>query len=322
MIRFGVAGYPPAFGQSSYKKNRVDILRWLTELDLDALELQMTYGPRTLPETCREYRALARDTGISLSIHASYFIVLTSDDPERIERSKETLKRTYELADLLGTKTIVLHPGPLYGGEAEGAMKRFIDNATDFMNEVGQTDIGLFAETAGKTGQLGSVDEILNISTIVEGVYPCIDFGHVHARTLGGLEEPRPIFKLVKQLRDFIGMQSAPRIHFHYTPIHYGPKGEIKHRAINDRYPQPQQIGLFDTYAVGEYSCDGYYHPRFEPVAEALKMIDIDCNVISETHNSQEQGALALKRVYGAVPPQEQGALTLKRTDGMVPARV
>ncbi len=300
MIKFGVAGYPPAFAESSYKKNRIDILRWLADLDIDALELQMTYGPRTSPDTCREYRALAEDKGISLSIHAAYFIVFTSDNAEKVEQSLDTLKRTYELADILGSKTIVLHPGPLYGGNPDDAMDRFTENMTNFVNDIGPTDIGLFAETAGKTGQLGSVDEILQLSKSVPGVYPCIDFGHVHARTLGGLEEPKPIYELVEHLCDFIHSQEAPRMHFHYTPIHFGPKGEKQHRAIYDRYPAPDQKELFGKYSVGEYSQDGFYHPRFEPVAEALRMINIDCTVISETRNSQEVGALALKHVYEA----------------------
>ena len=296
-MRFGVAGYPPAFGQSKYKKNRKDIMRWLVDLELDALELQMTYGPRTTPETCQEYGALAKELDISLSVHGSYFIVFTSNDPDKIAQSKDTLKRTYELTDLLGSKVIVLHPGPLYGKDGDGALNRFIDNISDFMNDIGPTDIGLFAETAGKVGQLGSVDEILEISK-VDGVFPCIDFGHIHARTLGGLEDPGPIYQLVQKLRDFLEKQPDPRIHFHYTPIHYGPRGEIQHRAIDDRYTQPAQKGLFDSFGVGEYSCDGLYHPRFEPVAEALKMITFDCNVISETHDSQELGALALKGVH------------------------
>ncbi|WP_321340693.1 TIM barrel protein [uncultured Cohaesibacter sp.] len=299
MIKFGVAGFPLAFTNGTNGKDRSKIFAWLQELRLDALELQMTYGPRTKPEKCKLYKQLADDHGIRLSVHAAYYIVLTSDDSEKVQRSFETLKKTYELADILGAKEIVLHPGPLYGEDAIDVHDRFADNAQEFMNQIGTSEIGLFIETAGKLGQLGSVDEILSLSSQIDGVHPCVDFGHVHARTLGSLETPRSIESLVGKIHKFLSAQPDKRIHFHYTPIHFGPKGEIKHRAVADRYPEPQQSDMFGGTRIGEYSVDGLYHPRPEPVASALASLDTQFTIISETHNSQEIGAQHLKDCIG-----------------------
>ena len=298
MIYFGVAGYPLAFNQSKYRKDRMAIAQWVSELGLDAFEMQMTYGPRTSAENCVEHRRLAEQAGIKISVHASYFIVFTSDDETKIAQSNDTLKRTYELADLLGATTVVLHPGPLYGATGTEPIERFIENAGRCLNEIGKTEIGLFVETAGKVGQLGSVDEILEICRHLAGTFPCVDFGHVHARTLGSLEEPKAIDLLVDQLVSFIESKNNQRIHFHYTPIHFGPRGEIQHRAIDDRYAPLTQQNMFGLHGPGEGSRDGYYHPRVDPVARALQRIPIDCTVISETHNSQEIGALALKQAF------------------------
>ena len=294
MIRFGVAGYPPAFKRSQYKKDRTDILRWLADLRLDAFELQMTYGPRMSAENCSRFRRLSEETGVKLSVHASYFIVFTSDDRTKIQQSSETLKRTYEAADQLGARTVVLHPGALYGGDGSDVLDRFVENAGNCLRGIGRTNIGLFVETAGKIGQLGSVREILEICERVDGVFPCIDFGHVHARTLGTLEDPRQIELVVAQLEAFLRSRKEPRIHFHFTPIHFGPRGEIQHRAIHDRYPPPVQQTLFKEYAPGEQSRDGLFHPRVEPIAAAIARLDFDFTIISETHDSQEEGALAL----------------------------
>lgn len=298
MIHFGVAGYPPAFNQSKYRKDRMAIAQWLSELGLDAFEMQMTYGPRTSAENCVEHRKLADQAGIKISVHASYFIVFTSDDAAKIAQSNDTLKRTYEAADLLGATTVVLHPGPLYGATGREPIERFIENAGKCLDEIGKTEVGLFVETAGKIGQLGSVEEILEICTHLAGTFPCVDFGHVHARTLGSLEEPQAIEALVDQLVSFIESKDSQRIHFHYTPIHFGPRGEIQHRAIDDRYVPLTQQNMFGLHAPGEGSGDGFYHPRVDPVARALQRIPIDCTVISETHNSQEIGALALKQGF------------------------
>lgn len=295
MIRFGVAGYPPAFGESAYRKNRIDIFRWLAELGLTACELQMTYGPRMSPETCREYRKVAEDHGVRISVHASYFIVFTSDDAVKIERSSDTLKRTYELTDLLGADVVVLHPGPLYGQPSQSVMDRFCENASRCLTAMGQTNIGLFVETAGKVGQLGSLQEILKLSSSLEGVHPCVDFGHVHARTLGTLDSQEPIARIVEELNNFQAKTPKKRLHFHYTPIHFGKRGEIQHKAINDRYPTQTQESLFDCVNVGTKSIDGYYHPRPNRIAEELVKIKSDFTVISETHNSQQEGAIFIR---------------------------
>ena len=299
MVRFGVAGYPPAFGKTPYRKDRLKILNWLSALGLNALELQMTYGPRTKVDVCREYGSVARNLGISVSVHASYFIVFTSSDSAKLERSRDTLKRTFELCDALGANAVVLHPGPLYGEEPGVVLQRFIDNLGNCMNEIGRAETGLFIETAGKRGQLGSVSEILEACSTMQDVFPCVDFGHVHARTLGTLESVSAIDELFTELECYSAKKSHNRIHFHYTPIHYGPRGEISHKAINDTYPPvPQMIlpSLDDHDPLR--SADGYFHPRVEPIARGLKRFGVESTVISETHDSQEEGALALKKAF------------------------
>ena len=135
----------------------------------------MTYGPRTKIEVCREYCNIAKDLGISISVHASYFIVFTSNDSVNLERSRDTLKRTFDLCSALGANVVVLHPGPLYGEDGPPVWDRFIENLGTFMESIGHTEIGLFVETAGKVGQLGCLKEILQICDTISGVYPCID---------------------------------------------------------------------------------------------------------------------------------------------------
>lgn len=295
MVHFGVAGYPPAFYKSNYAKNRIDILKWIHDLKLDAFELQMTYGPKTLKETCIKYRNLADELGIKLSIHAAYYIVLTSSDPKKIERSIDTLKRTFELADILGVNVVVLHPGSLYGENTESVIRRLIENLGAFLDSIGKTSIGLYLETAGKVGQFGSVDEILSASRQVKGCYPCIDFGHVHARSLGKLSDPSEIGNIFEKLEKHFVFAGSRKVHFHYTPINYGSRGEIGHKALDDVYPEDDQLKL--SYEKDKNRTN-YYQPRFEPIIKQIYENKLDCTVISETFNSQERGAVAMKDCY------------------------
>ncbi|MBI1309330.1 MAG: TIM barrel protein [Proteobacteria bacterium] len=298
MMNFGVSGFPLAFTTSAQRKKRENIFPWLHAQGLNALELQMTYGPRTSEENCLLYNQLSQEFGIKLSAHASYFIVLTSAEAEKIERSIETLKRTYELAEILGADAIVLHPGPLYGQPAADAHERFLANCAKFLSSYGPTPVGLFVETAGKHGQLGTVDEILSLSAQLPGVHPCIDFGHVHAHTGGTLEDPANVGSLVQKLTTFVTQSPTRRIHFHYTPIDYGPRGEIRHRAVGDAYPVSAQPTLFAESRPRYQSSDGLYHPLPANVAPFLHQIPVPATLISETYNSQEQGAAAIQQAY------------------------
>lgn len=296
MANFGVAGFPKAFSRSASGKNRENIFPWLRSMGLNALELQMTYGPRMSITTCRRYAELAKDYQVKLSVHASYFIVLTSPDAEKVARSIDTLLKTFDLADELGATVVVLHPGSMYGQTSAVAVDRFVNNAHRFFDLAGRREVSLFVETAGKLGQLGSVDEILQISECVSSCFPCVDFGHVHARTLGTLDNEDAIAALVAKLRSRGVFRNDRRVHFHYTPIDYGPKGEIKHKSLRDQYPIMDQK-VFD---FGESLSSGYYHPRPEPIARELKnQIGSDVTIIAETHDSQEEGAKVMKKLFG-----------------------
>ena len=295
MVKFGVAGYPIAFSESKYKNNRLKIFEWLRSLNLDAFEAQMTYGPRTSKENCQLIKSLSEELNIKVSIHAAYYIVLTSGDKSKIERSIETLIKTYELADLMGADIIVLHPGPLYNQDVNQVMERLLENLGLFFKRIGKSHIGLFLETAGKRGQLGSVEEIIYLSKHIEGCFPCIDFGHVHARAGGSLRSKESINNLFELMKKNDLFNHKSRTHFHYTPIDYGPNGEITHKAIDDKYPIDNQMSL-NFFA--DNPLDGFYHPRFESIVENMQRVNSEFVVISETHNSQEIGAMAMKKHY------------------------
>jgi len=286
-MKFGVAGYPLAF-KNKFKTKHFNIFEWLKDLHLDSFEMQMTYGPRTRKEKCIRFKKLSEEFGIEITIHAAYYIVLTSKEKIKVKRSIESLKKTFELANLLGAKKIVLHPGSLYKERPDQPLKRFIENVDKFFDDIGKTDIMLFPETAGKVAQLGSVDEILTISKNIDNCFPCIDFGHVHARNLGGLQTKAQIDNLFKKL-DQAGAFDQ-KIHFHYTPIKYGKRGEISHKKISDIIDQKEREKTGRD--------DKRYHPRLEGIIDNVIKYGLNSTIISEAFNSQEVAAQKMKQYF------------------------
>lgn len=291
MLKFGVAGYPLAFNKTKGSSDRLKIFPWLHGMDLDALELQMTYGPRTKPEKCKDICQASRDYNITLSVHASYFIVLTSTDKTKLEQSFDTLKRTFDLCGILDARVCVLHPGPYYKKSSKEVLLTLEENLRRFYEEYGEPHCGLFLETAGKKGQLGSVAEILEITSRIPECSPCIDFGHVHARTVGSLRTQSSVLNLCRELQGNLNSGKNSRIHFHYTPINYGPKGEIVHKALGDFVPEAAQLELLGLQETDLPRPGEPYFPRPEPVVEGLGGNGFTATVISETHDSQEEGA-------------------------------
>jgi deoxyribonuclease-4 len=146
----------------------------------------------------------SKENDVELHVHAPYYINLASDD--EVEFSFEKILFSARLADKMGAKTVIIHPG-YYGKNSEKkTMKKIIKNTKKlqkiFNKEKIKTKIGL--EAMGKQKVFGSIDEIIEVCKSVKGIVPVIDLGHIHARGNGCLKEREDfenIFKKLKPLR-------------------------------------------------------------------------------------------------------------------------
>ena len=78
--RFGPAGNAVAF--SERYQSSLDAPAWIAGLGLDCYEYQCGKGVRIGQDTAEKLGERARQAGISLSLHAPYFISLSNPDPE------------------------------------------------------------------------------------------------------------------------------------------------------------------------------------------------------------------------------------------------
>ncbi|MCY2929822.1 MAG: TIM barrel protein, partial [Planctomycetota bacterium] len=108
---FGVAGNPPRFFKSPLGGERANAPAWLAGLGLDALEVQCTFGVRMPPDRAEAFRNNAQRHGITLSLHAPYYINLASANPAVLASSFNHLTRSVELAKALACRRVIFHPG-------------------------------------------------------------------------------------------------------------------------------------------------------------------------------------------------------------------
>jgi len=267
VIRYGTSGNPPNFFSSKYGKDKKNAVEWINSIGLNAYEYMMTYGARATEETVKYVGEKAKKLDIALSVHGPYYVVLSSEKERVLVNSVRELKKTCHLSHLMGARKVVLHPG--FGNDVDKVIKGLKEVEKDKPK-----DVIICPETMGKISQLGSLDQVLTICEQTE-CEPCVDFGHVHARTLGTLKSTKDYRKIVMEIEKRFGKKVLKRLHCHFYPVEFTDKGEKKHRAVMEK---------------------GWL-PKFQHFAPVIKEFNMVPTLISESRDSQDIGALEMKKI-------------------------
>lgn len=271
--RFGPAGVPPTF--RLLKAKIYDVPGLLREEGLDAFEYQASrWGakPQIKQEDAEKLGAEAKKHDVRLSMHGSYFINFAGKD-DVVAASKDRLIAGATAADWMGAYVIVFHTG-FYGKLDKSYVFKGCIKA---LKEVSQTikDMGLKVklgpETMGRKFQVGSIEEIITISQEVEGVQLVVDWGHLHARNLGGFRKVEDMRAVAEKIEATLGTEVLRGMHCHFSKIEFGSQGERKHHTLDEPRYGPE----FDLLA--KVLIDFKMHPTMiceSPILDidALKM--------------------------------------------------
>jgi len=252
-ISFGTVGSPT----STPKKpgGSVGAVEQIHNLGLDALELGWVQSVRVNESTCLAIRESAKKNAVYISVHAPYFINLNADG-EEWPKSRKRLMDAAFFGNLAGATDIIFHPGSLFAKTSEEvlpiALKRLADCAKE-LKETGNPVV-LRPETMGKVAMLGSLTDTLVMSREIEGILPCLDFAHLHARAGdGSINSKQEFSDILSTYRDYLGVESLQHLHIHLSGIEYGPKGEKNHLPLRE-----SDLNLADLFvALREFKCEG-----------------------------------------------------------------
>jgi deoxyribonuclease-4 len=127
----------------------------------------------------------------------------------------------------------------------------------------------------GKPSEFGTVEEVLDLCTELEGVAPCIDFSHWHART-GAFNSYPEFASILQRVKERLGRAALDNMHIHVSGIAYGKKGEIKHLNLKESDFQYAELlqALKDYDAWGIVICES---PNLEE----------DALLLQETYNTR-----------------------------------
>lgn len=276
--KFGPAGNSQSFKDMGYKHS-LEIPQYVLKMGLDCYEYQCGRGVNIGTEKAAELGSAAKSAGISLSLHAPYFISMSSVDPEKRDNSIGYILKSAEAVKAMGGNRIVVHTGSCAKISREQALdlaKNTMKKAVKALDEQGLSDIHICPETMGKVNQLGNLQEVMELCLIDERLIPCIDFGHLNARDMGyfkSLEDYKTVFETIK---DKLGTERLKTFHSHFSKIEYTFGGEKRHLTFEDTV----------------------FGPDFEPVMELTFKYGCSPVFICESAGTQAEDAKTMKDYY------------------------
>ena len=243
---FGPAGNSESFFDMGYKDN-TGIPEYVVKMGLDTFEYQCGRGVKISTPSAKKLGELAAKAGVGLSVHAPYFISLSSVEEEKRTGSARYFIESARAARDMGAQRIVLHSGScgkLSRGEALALAKETLAYCLKKTDEAGYGDLTFCPETMGKINQLGTLDEVMELCSIDERLIPCIDFGHLNARTHGGIKTEYDYDAILKTIKNRLGEQRFGCFHSHFSKIEYSEGGEKRHLTFADEQfgPDPKPL--------------------------------------------------------------------------------
>ena len=280
-IKFGPSGYSLAFSIAGNKTSERSA-KWVKNMGLDCFEYSFGRGVSLSDEKALSIGKAFLDEEIEISVHAPYYINFANPDEEMAEKSMTYVIESAKKLKLLGGKRVAFHPasqGKLSREEAVKLSAERLKKLCDKIYALGLDDLYFCPETMGKSGQIGTIEEITEFCKIDKVLVPLIDFGHVNARENGSLKEAQDYENRLVYMISELGYNKMKDFHVHFSKIEYTLKGEVRHLTFDDKV----------------------YGPEFLPLARVLKKLNLFPYVICESAGTQDVDALEMKKIYSSL---------------------
>ena len=275
-ISFGPGGNAASWGKRKFPEQ---LPEYLASMGLNGYEIECGRGVRLSEKTPSLLPGLAKEHGIYVTLHAPYFISLSSVEEETRLKSVEYIFQSAQAAHSVGARKIVVHSGScskMTRGEATELAKDTLKRAQERLDAEGLSEIVICPETMGKVNQLGTLEEVLELCGVDERFLPTVDFGHLYARTHGGITCREDYAHMLDLIENKLGRERLDNMHIHFSRIEFTAGGEKRHW----------------TFAETQFG------PEPEPLMELLAERGLAPVLICESAGTQAEDAAEMKRYF------------------------
>lgn len=280
MALFGPAGLADSFKTKGYKKS-IQVADYLSEFGLTAFEYQAGRGVKIGTDRAKQLGSVLADKNIQVSIHAPYFISMSSLEEEKRLNSVNYILQSAVALDAMGGRRIIFHSGSCGKITRQEALAKAMDTMGLIIQAVDDNGFGhmtLCPETMGKVNQLGSLDEVLALCSVDKRILPCIDFGHLNARDGGIIKGKDDYLRIIDRMAEKLKDDRFMYFHSHFSKIEYTTGGEKRHLTFRDNV----------------------WGPEFEPLMDVVYENNLSPVFICESAGTQTEDAQTMKLYYEA----------------------
>ena len=281
MALFGPAGLADSFKTLRYKKS-IQVADYLSRFGLTDFEYQAGRGVKIGTDAARQLGDVLADKNIQVSIHAPYFISMSSVEEEKRLNSVNYILQSARALDAMGGRRIIFHSGSCGKITREEALSKAMNTMGLMMEAMDANGFGHMTpcpETMGKVNQLGSLDEVLALCTVDKRILPCIDFGHLNARDGGVIKGKDDYLRIIDRIAETLKDDRFMYFHSHFSKIEYTKGGEKRHLTFRDTV----------------------WGPEYEPLMDVVYENNLSPVFICESAGTQTEDAQAMQRYFNAL---------------------
>ena len=261
-VRFGPARVPS-------RESPEAAIALLQERGFDACEIDFEGKFWMDYDWAARFGELARKAKIMLSVHAPIAGFMGHVERDKKQRmAVGMLDHSAGIAQAAGAELVVFHPGFLLGRERDVALRSICEQLGELRERLEGKDraVPFGVEVMGRVREIGSLEDVIDISRRCGWVRPVLDFAHLHATSDGAYTDAEP-FAVALEAADEVLEPGAP-FHIHFSDIAYANRNETKHLP----------------YGEGTL--------RAEPLGEALRKFRRPATVISESPDLESDQAI------------------------------
>jgi deoxyribonuclease IV len=241
----------------------------LQERGFDACEIDFEGGFWMDYPWAERFGQLAREAKIVLSVHAPIAGFMGHVERDKKQRmAVGMLDHSAGVAKAADAELVVFHPGFLLGRERAAALDSISEQLGELRARLEGKDraVPFGVEVMGRVREIGSLDDVIEISRRSGWVRPVLDFAHMHATSDGAFTDAEP-FASALEAADEVLEPKAP-FHIHFSDIAYANRNETKHLP----------------YGEGTL--------RADPLRQALRKFRRTATVISESPDLESDQAI------------------------------
>jgi deoxyribonuclease-4 len=261
-VRFGPARVPS-------RESPEAATALLRERGFDACEIDFEGGFWMDYPWAERFGQLAREAKIVLSVHAPIAGFMGHVERDKKQRmAVGMLDHSAGVAKAAGAELVVFHPGFLLGRTRAVALRSICEQLAELRERLEGKDraVPFGVEVMGRVREIGSLEDVIEISRRCGWVRPVLDFAHMHATSDGTFTDVEP-FASALEAADEVLEPKAP-FHIHFSDIAYANRNETKHLP----------------YGEGTL--------RAEPLRQALRKFRRPATVISESPDLRSDHAI------------------------------